>query len=188
MIPDRKKRRVLSGIFNTRERKLRMERLDKSQYNTFLAVMIDSLRQKLSILNELFELTREQSTILASESGDIDEFNLVMTKKEEQLKQLGELDQGFEQLFQKVKTIILEDKETYRTQITLMQELIRQISEKSVKIETMEKTNQKEFELFVSKRKNHIKNFKMSNKTVINYYKNIGGMQETNSLHLDKRK
>ena len=81
----------------------------------------------------------------------------------------------------------MENKETYKIQITSMQELIRQISEKSVKIETMEKMNQKEFELFISQKKNQIKNFKMSNKTVTNYYKNIGNI-ESNSYHLDKRK
>lgn len=168
-------------------KKIKEDNMDKNNYTTLLAVMTDSLKRKLSILNELFELTRQQNAVLTLEPVDIDEFNLLIEKKEEQLKFLSELDQGFDQLFQKVKSIILENKETYKIQITSMQELIRQISEKGVKIETMEKMNQKEFELFITQKKNQIKNFKMSNKTVTNYYKNIGNI-ESNSYHLDKRK
>ena len=41
--------------------------MDKNNYTTLLAVMTDSLRRKLSILNELFELTRQQNAVLTLE-------------------------------------------------------------------------------------------------------------------------
>lgn len=165
-----------------------MEEYDKKQCNTLLSIMIDSLKRKEAVLEELFQLTREQNSILTQEPVDMDEFNGIIGRKDEQLHVLEQLDQGFEQLFQKIKEAITGKKELYQDQILQMQSLIRKISDKSVQIEAMEQANQREFQLFVSQKRNQIKNFKVSSKTVTNYYKSMGGLQEENSSHMDKRK
>ena len=57
------------------------------------------------------------------------------------IHQLDNLDSGFEKLFERVKEELEGNKETYKEEIRIMQDHIRKITDKSVKIQSQEARN-----------------------------------------------
>lgn len=52
---------------------------------------------------------------------------------------MGELDKGFQNLFDRIGTSLKENKQQYKEQIQEMQEFIRKITACGVKLEALEK-------------------------------------------------
>lgn len=162
--------------------------VDKNHSCTYLAIMIDSIRKKEDILEQLLSCTKEQNKILSANTVDIDAFNKMVEEKEILLRKIQKLDDGFEQLYLKVQEELKLHKALYQEEIKTLQLLITAISEKGIQIETLEQANRMKFELYLSQKRNEIKQFKVGNKTVSNYYKNMSGKAMETSYFLDKKK
>lgn len=154
---------------------------------TYINILIDTIRKKELVLDNLIRLTLEQEDIIACEEPDMDRLEQIFAEKEEQINQLNILDDGFEKIYEYVKDTIQEDRNRYMDQITSMQELIRQITEKSAALSAAEIRNKTRFMNFFASRKKKIKDFKVSRQTASNYYKNFINQQDQ-ALFLDKKK
>ena len=102
---------------------------------SYLAIMEDSLVKKADILRQLQLLCMEQSDILDDENMKPDEFEANVDKKAGLIEKLSELDEGFDMLFERVKAELDSNREQYKEQIHHMQELIREITDRSVQIQ-----------------------------------------------------
>ena len=103
--------------------------------------MIESLEQKSGALDEIEKLDRIETQILSAEKPDLEAFEANMGKKDELIKRLDQLDDGFEATYSKVTTELNENKAAHADEIQRMQELIRSITEKTVRIEAAENRN-----------------------------------------------
>lgn len=161
----------------------------EDQNKTYLLILLDSLAKKNTVLESLLSLTNDQRALLEiDEELDMDQFKEIMEQKTVMLKELGRLDQGFELIYENVKDVIVSHKQQYETEIKQLQSMIAKITDKSVRLESMEQENKRKIELFFVQKRTQIKNFKMSNKTVANYYKNMSGHTSDSSYFMDKRK
>ncbi len=157
--------------------------------NTYISVLHGSLRKKLELINKLLELTKEQNKILSEEKVDIDNFDKIVSEKEVQINEVLEIDRGFQNIFAKVSGIIKESPNQYRQQILEMQNFIRTITDIGIEIENMEQKNKEKFNKFLISKRNDIKDFKVSNKTAVSYYKNMSNQhREWQSYFVDSRK
>lgn len=155
--------------------------------NTYVYILKDTLIKKNSLLDKLMELTQLQGKYLSEPEPDMESFEEMISKKDTYIMQINQLDEGFEKIFGYVKEELTAKKAEYKEIILLLQDLIRKITDKSTKLEVMERQNKARLELYFGAKKKEIKNFKLSSKTVANYYKNM--FQPTSeSFFIDKKK
>lgn len=157
--------------------------------NTYISVLHGSLRKKLELIKGLLELTKEQSKILNKEPVDADSFDRIISEKGLKINEVLEIDRGFQTVFNKIHSVIKESPQQYRQQILEMQNFIRAITDIGVEIENLEQKNKEKFSQFLASKRSDIKEFKVSNKTAVSYYKNMSNQhKEWQSYFVDSKK
>lgn len=162
--------------------------LNDNARRTYIQLLIDSLGKKHEVLNALMQITISQQTIIDSEGFEEDEFLKTISLKEEQIKNLEELDRGFEMVYDRIREEIKDNRKEYISQIASLKELVTIVTDLSVKLQALERKNKSKLEsVLVNKRKN-IRNSRLSNETVTNYYKNMSSKTDSQSYFYDKKK
>ena len=109
--------------------------------------------------------------------------------KAELIDRIVMLDDGFEQLFNRVKDIIEKDRDTYADEIKLMQKLIREISDLTADVEATEYKNKEYAKTRFANIKKDIREVKKSSDVVTSYYKNMMSHNKVEDpAFLDKKK
>lgn len=155
---------------------------------TYLQMLNESLHKKLSIMNQIYELTKQQDLCFQDENKVIEEMEQCVTEKEPLLLQLAKLDEGFDLVYDKIKSYVQGNTKEYSVEIKNLQQSILDITSLSVKIQTLEQGNKRKFELYLSSKKKEIKQFKVNNRTASNYYKSMTGNPQGESYFIDKKK
>ena len=150
----------------------------------YLSALQESLQKKQRIMEELLTLTQQQSEVLQQENMDIDVFEQLMAQKEKALGEINILDKGFDSVYHKVSPYLEQDKQSYRSAILEMQNLIRVITDCGVKIEGLEV-----FQRYLLKQRQEIGNSRASSRTAVSYYQNMPNQHHAwQSYFLDKKK
>lgn len=164
-----------------------MELKDNAK-ETYIQLLIDSLGKKQEILNQLMQITTRQQTIIDSEGFEEDEFLKTISLKEELIKSLDQLDRGFEMVYDRVREELNNNRMEYVYQITSLKELVTKVTDLSIKLQALEKRNRSKLEALLANKRKNIKNSRLSNETVTNYYKNMTSKPEAQSYFYDKKK
>ncbi len=145
----------------------------------YLQILIESLKKKIEILDTLLVLNEKQAEVIRMEDS-LDAFDRLVDQKSAQIALLEKLDTGFETIYQHVRPDVTQHPEHYKTQINEIQTLIKELTDRSVRIETTEKRNKQAIEqYFVSARKD-LHESRRSLNVASNYYKSM-----TNSQYVD---
>ena len=83
------------------------------QDREYVMVLIQSLEKKKEILNKLIEKNKEQGTLFINEDSDPDRLEENIQEKNVLVEQLNQLDDGFQQIYDRIKVILQEQKESY---------------------------------------------------------------------------
>lgn len=161
--------------------------LNNNYKKTYIQLLIDSLKKKYAILNELMTITLKQQDLINSESFDEDEFMNTITLKEKQIKSLSEMDHGFELVYDRVREELKDNAFLYKSEITSLKELVTKVTDLSVSLQALEKRNKTGMEAIFAKKRKEIKKARLSNETVANYYKNMSGKHDSQSYFYDKK-
>jgi hypothetical protein len=156
--------------------------------NTYIHILTDTLIKKNALLDKLLNLTALQDRYINEENPNMEEFDQTLVEKEEYIMQINQLDDGFEKIFTHVQDELSIKRIEHKEQIESLQELIRQITDKSTKLQGAELRNKIKLEAYFLVKKKEIKNFKISSRTASNYYKNMRYQQTGESYFLDKKK
>ena len=108
---------------------------------TYIAIMLQSLQKKEKVLDEIIRLDDVQKKVLTDNNCTVDEFDETVEAKSACIEQLNQLDSGFQKLYAEVETEIKDNREKYSAEIKKMQECIRSVTDKSVKIQAQEARN-----------------------------------------------
>lgn len=162
--------------------------VDKTEFSACFKVLEDTIQKKEQYLDELLALTKGQESILLMEKFPMEEFSEYMDKKEPYIQKISEFDAGFEAVYDKIKPVIEEYKSEYELRIRAMQQKIKTVLEKGAALCALEEQNRTRMEFCLRDKKQEIKNFKRSNRTVSSYYKNMSGAVSDQSFFMDKRK
>ena len=135
----------------------------------------------------LIQITLLQEKYIETTSFDMEKFEETLSEKELIIKQLNQLDDGFEKIYEHVKNEISVNRMLYKVEIVQLQDLIKQVTEKSVKLQAIEIQNKNKLEVCFSDKKKEIKKFKMSSQTASSYYKNMANQHQGQSYFLDKK-
>ncbi len=162
--------------------------MDRNEFSTCFKVLEDTIQKKEQYLNELLSLTKGQERVLLAEKFSMDEFETFMDKKEPYIKKISEFDAGFEAVFAKMKPEMETYKSEFEPRIRGLQEKIKSVLEKGAALCTLEEQNKTRLEFCLKDKKQEIRNFKKSSRTVSNYYKNMSGALSDQSFFMDKKK
>ena len=157
--------------------------------NVYIIVLHDSLSKKVDIVKKILKCTKEQNVILSSDEVNVDRFNDLISEKDILLKKLEELDNGFDTTFDRDKEELKNNKDMYKSQILEMQNYIRVITDMSVEIESLERSNKTMFADFLHGKRKEIRKFNVNNKIAASYNSNMPNQhQDWQSYFLDKKK
>ena len=90
----------------------------------YLSVMIQSLQKKSKILDGIIQKNMEQHQILSQDTLDAEASEQNVQEKSDLVDQINFLDEGFEELYGRVKSVIEAEKQAHREDILLMKKLI----------------------------------------------------------------
>lgn len=154
----------------------------------YVNIMIDSLSKKDEILEKIIEQNNIQSQIASKENFDLESFGKSVEDKQELIDQLTALDNGFQSLFDKVKEELNGKKTRYTAEIRKMQELIKMLTEKGIKIKAQEEKNRLSITAHFEKMKKEVKVAKKSMRVASDYYKNMSKTSYVDSQFMDSKK
>ena len=149
--------------------------------DNYLSVLEDSLKKKLQILDELTDYTMQQQELLKVEELDYEAFDRLVDQKDPLIQRIMELDQGFETVYDRIKEQLLGNKEQYAAQI-------RELTDKSVKLQTMEQRNKSAVEQQFRKSREKIRQGRQNKQAALNYYKNMNNANYVPPQFLDDKK
>lgn len=155
----------------------------------YIQIMIESLEKKQGKLAEIMEKNLEQEKILKETEFSVDSFDKTVEEKAVLIEQLEMLDVGFERMYEHVKEELSseEGRVTYKNQIKKMQQLISDITEKSVSIQAQESRNKQLVEGVFRNEREKIKSVKLGSKAAIDYYRNMNHTNFVSPQFLDTK-
>ena len=156
--------------------------------NSYIAILEDSLTKKSNILIQLQLLCEKQSDLLDDENMTPDMFEENVQEKEALIQKLTQLDDGFEQLYQRVREEMAVNKDEYKDSIRHMQELIRDVTSRSIQIQAIEARNKEKAERRFGEIRSQIREVKHSGRAVSNYYQNMMRMNAVEPQFWDSKK
>ena len=111
-----------------------------------------------------------------------------MDEKAELIEQISKLDSGFETLYDNIRKELLENKDSYKEQIWVIQQLVSEIMDKSVSIEAIESRNKAAVEMLFQNRKKSLQHRKTASSVARHYQKTAKSMNVVNSQFFDNKK
>ena len=155
----------------------------------YVVMLRESLEKKADVLRILDIRNKEQEAILKDPNSTPDDLEKNMNMKSELIERIVMLDDGFEQLFKRVKAIIEADRDSYADEIKLMQELIKKVTALTADVEAGEYRNKEYAKTRFANVKKEAREIKKSSDVVSTYYKHMMSPQTTaDPAFLDKKK
>ncbi len=154
----------------------------------YIQLLVDTMKKKLEVLDQLSGITQEQENIIGADSFDDSRFLNTIDEKEKLLKSLEELDGGFDRAFERIREELLGNKYRYETEIRALQSYIAEVTDRSVMLQAMELRNKSKLEQYLSRARKEIRSSKLSSENVVKYYKSMTNQAEGQSYFYDKKK
>lgn len=155
---------------------------------TYLAIMLQSLKKKEQVLDEIIRLNDQQKKQLTDQATPVDDFDKTVEDKSACIDQLDQLDSGFEKLYAQVQEELQANKEQYADTIKALQKCIRSVTDKSIMIQAQEARNKDlMMQKFTTVRK-HAKDVRANSKAITGYYKTMTHSGYMDSRYMDGKK
>lgn len=155
--------------------------------NNYLKILEESLNKKIQVLDRIQEYNEKQRQIFQNDQVDLDEFDASIEEKGKLIEQVTKLDDGFETLYANVSAELQGNKEKYAEQIQKLQQLVKQVTEKSVSVQTQEARNKALIEEYFAKERQNIRQGRKSARVAYDYYANVNKSGYTSSQFLDSK-
>lgn len=156
--------------------------------NTYVDIMMQSLKKKLQVLEEIKKINVYQKQLLENEEAEADEFDETVERKAALIEQLEQLDSGFDKLFERVRTELQNNREEYKKEIKTMQESIRQITDLSMELQSQESKNKELMTQKFATVRQKAKEVRTGAKAANQYYRNMMKLNYVDPQFLDNKK
>ena len=156
---------------------------------SYIKIMIESLEQKSSVLDQVMVLDKEQEKIVLSSEPDLDALDKNTRQIGALAEKLNRLDDGFETVYSHVREDLQENKDRYKNEILRLKELISEVTEKSMKVQTEESVNRDRAKRCFDEKRRNIGGKRRSVNAASAYSKNMRNSSAvSDSFFLDKAK
>lgn len=154
----------------------------------YLDILIQSLHQKVEALDHIIGKNEEQYTILSAEEADMDAFEKNVTEKSEYVDKILFLDEGFDEVYQRVKEELDTNRASYAQEIAEMKRLISIITEKSMKVQAQEQKNKDLAQKQFAHARKKIRQIKAGKRVASQYYQSMQQINVIDPQFMDKKK
>lgn len=154
----------------------------------YVDILRDSLVRKKGYLSEVLELTVSQGKLAKADDFDETAFEELIDRKEVLIGNINEIDKGFTSVYDRVRTELLENKDSYRDVLAEIQRLIRECVDIGMKIEAEEERNRHSLEQTFSTKFKGIRQLKQSKNVANKYYKSMANGMVNDSMLYDTKK
>ncbi|MDF2537027.1 MAG: hypothetical protein K0S76_48 [Herbinix sp.] len=158
-----------------------------NQMETYIVLLEASLVKKRGVLDQLIDLSNQQEAQINDDMND-DSFNRIIDEKDNLIKTILQLDEGFEQIYQRIKDEFTINQKNHQSEIKKLQELIKEVIDRGVQLQVTERRNKAKFEAYLQTKRKGIKNVKLNSQTATSYYKNMANQNQQESYFFDKKK
>ena len=158
------------------------------EHRNYINILLQDLRKKNLVLDQIIEANLKQGDALEDPNLDPDDFDTIVEHKAKLIEQLEQLDDGFEQIYARVREELMTNKAQYAGEIKEMQALIRQLTDKSASIETQEQRNKAMMTQKFAKVRKQVREIRSSQKVVNQYYQNMMKTNYIDPQFLDNKK
>lgn len=155
--------------------------------DNYLKILEDSLLKKIKVLDSIAAYNDEQGKIFSEGNADIDKFDEYMDKKGELIDALSRLDEGFETLYARVSEQLKDNKAVYAQQIKRLQQLVQEVTDKSVSVQAQEARNKALVEEYFAKERLSLRNNRKASKAAYDYYKSMASVNSMSSQFMDSK-
>ena len=155
--------------------------------NQYMDMLVECLEKKNQILDNLTALNKKQTELIQNENFSLEEFDKCVDEKGILIDNILKLDLGFEGLYNKVGKTVADNPSAYKEQLSKMQKLITEVTEKSVSIQAEEERNKALIESRFNREKNRIKSGRSSSKVAMDYYNSMNKLNHVDSQFWDKK-
>ncbi len=154
---------------------------------SYLKVLEESLIKKKEVLESIVLACEKQREIVSGENVDWDAFDRSIDAKGVLIDNLTKLDDGFQNIYDRVKEELSNNREFYKNQIVTIQDLIRSVTELSAKVETLELRNKTLIEKRFAKEHQQIKQSKVGSKAAMEYYRKMNKLNVVDPQLMDRK-
>ena len=155
----------------------------------YLDLLEESLVKKSAILDKIEEFNLKQKDIFTGkgEDPDFERFDSYVEEKGKLIDELNSLDNGFETLYERVADTLKENKKDNADRIRRLQDLIREITDKSSSLQSQERTNRELMEDYFQNAREQIGKGRNSLNAAYSYYQSQRGTGASESLYVDSK-
>lgn len=154
----------------------------------YVTALEESLEKKICVLDEIYRISQLQAEVLAGQPVDFEKFDRYVDDKDICIEKINKLDEGFEILYDRVAKELKENRLAFADQISHMQELISQITDRSMTIQALEERNKNAVGEALSRERKELGQGKRSLNVAMNYYRNMSGAGVVPAQYMDKKK
>ena len=155
--------------------------------NQYMDMLVECLEKKNQILDNLKRLNKKQTELIQDENFSLNEFDKCVEEKGILIDNILKLDSGFEGLYNKVGKTVAANPSEYKEQLSKMQKLITEITEKSVSIQAEEERNKALIESRFKREKTRIKSGRSQSRVAMDYYNSMNKLNHVDSQFWDKK-
>lgn len=155
--------------------------------DNYLKILEESLQKKIRVLDEIQAYNEKQRKIFQSDNVNLDEFDAAVEEKGKLINKVSGLDEGFETLYANVAKQLEGNRDKYAKQIKELQELVKQVTEKSVSVQAQEARNKALIEAYFTNERNQLRQGRQASKAAYGYYKNMNNSNVVPPQFLDSK-
>lgn len=153
----------------------------------YLGVLEESLHKKIQLLDKIQIYNEAQYQVFSGDNIQVDKFDEYIDEKGKLIEQVLKLDEGFETLYANLSGELQKNREKYGDKIKVLQELVKQVTEKSVAVQAQEARNKALIEGYFAKEKEQIGQGRRSSTVAYNYYANVNKAAQAQPQFMDSR-
>lgn len=154
----------------------------------YLDILKQSLEEKVKLLKEISEYNERQAEVFSAETVDMSLFDQYIDEKEELIQKILKMDSAFESLYAKITKPIQAQKDLYAGKIRILQTLIEQVTELSVKVQAQEARNKTLVENYFTKQRKMLGQNKQRTAAAMSYYKSMSTGNVIDAAIMDDKK
>ena len=156
--------------------------------DTYLKMLGESLDKKIAILERIMQIDQNELELLKKEQFDMDGFDKSVDEKLKLMGQIDKLDEGFEMVYDRIRTQMLERKAEYAVQIKHLQQQISRITEMNVSIQALESRIKLAMDSFAKRENTTMNQRRNSGKAAQSYFNNMRKLNVVDSHFMDSKK
>ncbi len=153
----------------------------------YLSILIDSLKKKNILLDDVFRISKQQNELLQQATIDFELYDQEVDEKDKFIQQLIKIEEGFELIYEKIKDELPQRKVEFKEEVQELQEYIALIMEKSMTIQALENRNQQIIQQSLQEERKKLGEGRRSSKVAMDYYQTVSKNKVSPPQFMDRK-